>query len=345
MNKIIGFGLLLVAFASCSEETPIEPPYETGTFTLNFTMEDGVKTKADPGDVSDHAANYSYTTEDELYIDNCFVAAFVKQTGDADNEWSGKVFAEKYTFTNGLVILKEKVGSFSIENMEFPIKANIKIIAIANFPEDNYSPATYSELSKKLVSYGSASVQEDYYTFDPKSLIKVGEETIRFEGTRLESKQIQLKQLGAKIRLNLSFASGSFTAFKLEEISINNVELQSKLISPEGAETSMVSGRYTHQIDKILEQSIDDIYFYTYAKAVNRNTAQDLTVQLKGIWGKDKETFLATNRKTFNLYINENTPIEAGNYYEVKGALQQNISSIKIYIKNWNTENVGVSYN
>lgn len=86
IREILGLILLFIFVASCSEESPIdEYPYETGIFTLRFTMNDGVNTKATAdisgaSEVPGHANGYSYSTEAELKVNNCFIAVLQKET-------------------------------------------------------------------------------------------------------------------------------------------------------------------------------------------------------------------------------------------------------------------------
>lgn len=343
IKGIIGTVLMFMVITSCSKESFIgELPNETGAFTLSFTMSEDVETKAavteEADQVNDNADGYKYSTEKELNINNCYIAIFAKGPDDGDDAWTQKVLIQKYTEYSGLNI--SKVGSFSVAGISLPIKTRLKVLVIANFPEDDEDiPDSYIAWKEKTVSYNS-EVNDSYYTFNPETLIKVGEDEIMFN-SQSDKKTIKLKQLSAKISLNLDLANGSFNTFKLSEVRIKNVGNESKLFIPSSSATT---AEYFH---KLVAESgvgkIDGICFYTYARSKVGSDDLALTVQLTGVWGKGSAFNTTSNQ--FDLYLNKSSAIEAGNYYEVKGTLQQNISSFKIYIQQWNTAEVGVSYN
>lgn len=214
MNIKVIIGLMLmvfIGFTSCSEETVIgEPPYETGTFTLSFSMNEETQTKAtvtsvDP--VLGPAEGYRYSTESELMVNNCFIAIFAK---DDENGWSKKILADSYK------PISEGSGSFKVSGLVLPIKTDLKIVAIANLPSDKidaYRGKSYAELEGATI-VTSITNGAPYYTFDPSSLIKVGQREVRFnaKGNLINGKDeeisdkttiIPLTQLAAKIYLNL----------------------------------------------------------------------------------------------------------------------------------------------
>lgn len=210
-KRIIGLVLMmLIIITSCSEESPVgEPPYNTGTFTLNFMMNER-NTKATETsaaeEVPGHAEGFSYSTKEELTVNNCFIAIFAK---GEDNLWTRRILADDYS------IEEDKIGSFKVEGLTLPIKTDLKVVAIANLPFDlvpEYKNKTYAELTEaKIITEIGKS--KDYYTFDPSSLIKTGEKDMRFNvnGNLVDSNDreigeavIPLTQLAAKIYLNLS---------------------------------------------------------------------------------------------------------------------------------------------
>lgn len=212
IKGIIGLLLMIfIGFTSCSEETIIgELPYETGTITLNFSLNEGVLSKATAnsgvGDISNPAEGYRYSTKSELNVKNCFIAIFAKESNE-DN-WNKKILAGNY-----VPILEGKIGSFKISGLVLPIKTDLKIVAIANLPEDKvgeYKSKSYAELETATIE---TAISGDYYTFDPLSLIKVGQREVRFNAkgnivddndeVTDENTTISLTQLAAKIYLNL----------------------------------------------------------------------------------------------------------------------------------------------
>lgn len=213
IKGIIGLLLMIfIGFTSCSEETIIgELPYETRTITLNFSMNEGVLSKATAnlgaGEISNLAEGYRYSTESELNVNNCFIAIFAKESNE-DN-WSKRILADNYS-----PISEGEIGAFKISGLVLPIKTDLKIVAIANLPEDKvdeYKSKSYAEL--EIATIETAIGGSNYYTFDPSSLIKVGQREVRFnakgnivDGNDEETNEntiISLTQLAAKIYLNL----------------------------------------------------------------------------------------------------------------------------------------------
>lgn len=213
IKGIIGLLLMIfIGFTSCSEETIIgELPYETGTITLNFSLNEGVLSKATAnsgaGDISNPAEGYRYSTKSELNVKNCFIAIFARESNE-DN-WSKKILADNYS-----PIPEGKIGAFKISGLVLPIKTDLKIVAIANLPEDKvdeYKSKSYVQLETATIE--TAIGGGNYYTFDPLSLIKVGQREVRFNAkgnivddndeVTDENTTISLTQLAAKIYLNL----------------------------------------------------------------------------------------------------------------------------------------------
>lgn len=211
-KRIIGLVLMmLIIITSCSEESPVgEPPYNTGTFTLNFMMNERntkVTETSAAEEVPGHAEGFSYSTKEELTVNNCFIAIFAK---GEDNLWTRRILADDY-----VSIEDDEIGSFKVEGLTLPIKTDLKVVAIANLPSNlvpEYKNKTYAELTEaKIITEIGKS--KDYYTFDPSSLIKTGEKDMRFNvnGNLVDSNDreigeavIPLTQLAAKIYLNLS---------------------------------------------------------------------------------------------------------------------------------------------
>ena len=197
-KRIIGLVLMmLIIITSCSEESPVgEPPYNTGTFTLNFMMNER-NTKATETsaaeEVPGHAEGFSYSTKEELTVNNCFIAIFAK---GEDNLWTRRILADDY-----VSIEDDEIGSFKVEGLTLPIKTDLKVVAIANLPSNlvpEYKNKTYAELTEaKIITEIGKS--KDYYTFDPSSLIKTGEKDMRFNvnGNLVDSND---REIGMQLR-------------------------------------------------------------------------------------------------------------------------------------------------
>ncbi|RHU23365.1 hypothetical protein DXD68_20035 [Parabacteroides sp. TM07-1AC] len=275
--------MMLIIITSCSEESPVgEPPYNTGTFTLNFMMNER-NTKATETlaaeEVPGHAEGFSYSTKEELTVNNCFIAIFAK---GEDNLWTRRILADDYS------IEEDKIGSFKVEGLTLPIKTDLKVVAIANLPFDlvpEYKNKTYAELTEaKIITEIGKS--KDYYTFDPSSLIKTGEKDMRFNvnGNLVDSNDreigeavIPLTQLAAKIYLNLSVILPTS---------------EGKTIVEEGE----YFGKYPAQdvLNAIKKKDINDVNDSSSPIYIIENSDQNSDVKFKVSSSKPEGDFLAT---------------------------------------------------
>lgn len=194
---LTGF-LALLAFTACTEETLIDEwPVETGMVSIPFSAE-GVETKA-----INAGGTYQYATADELNINNIFVSIFKK----VDNEWK-YLTSKTGTLGDGSFVGTQSSGSFKLTGLTLPLNTELKVVAIVNPLEDkvaSYAEMDYATLCEESVSYTSLG-GTDYYTFDPKTLIKVGEGEMTLtltDGLITGGKTVSLKQLAAKVHLEL----------------------------------------------------------------------------------------------------------------------------------------------
>ena len=70
----------------------------------------------------------------------------------------------------------------------------------------SYAEMDYNGLSAETVTYTGTLGGEGYYTFDPKTLIKAGEQDMKFTATSgviSGGKDVHLKQLAAKVGVGL----------------------------------------------------------------------------------------------------------------------------------------------
>lgn len=194
---LTGF-LALLAFAACTEDKLIdEQPMETGTVSISFSME-GVETKA-----IDAEGNYEYATAEELNINEIFVSIFKKE----GNEWK-YLTSKSGTLGDGSFVGDQSSGSFKLTGLTLPLNTDLKVVAIANplAGTASYAEMDYNTLSAEKVAYSATLGGEGYYTFDPKTLIKVGEQDMRFtanNGAISGGEDVHLKQLAAKVGLDL----------------------------------------------------------------------------------------------------------------------------------------------
>ncbi|RKU67960.1 hypothetical protein DWW91_14170 [Parabacteroides sp. AF17-3] len=372
IREILGLILLFIFVASCSEESPIdEHPYETGTFTLQFTMNDGVNTKATAeisgaNEVPGHADGYSYSTESELKVNNCFIAVFAK--GD-DDAWSKKIYANLHTGIN------TQSGSFTILGLTLPIKTDLMVIAIANCPTDGSLTSSnnsdmvnwsYSDWkSASVLSKERFDTEHTYYTFNPESLIKQGECEMRFNasGNLIDANDqvkegvspvVPLSQLAAKVRLNLSVSDKMY--FKMTDgiqkdeskygVSISKIKLYSGIWEYKVGNSDSFFDAYYKKASGSSVQKVDDIVFYTYEQPHYDDDKSGLTVQMTGQMSKTQDGAFSVEN-TYTLYINPaiTKGLVRGNYYEVTGTLKMDqsvITNLNYEVVSWNEETVNI---
>lgn len=195
---LTGF-LALLAFAACTEDKLIdEQPMETGTVSISFSTE-GVETKA-----IDAGGNYEYATAEELYINEIFVSIFKKE----GNEWK-YLTSKSGILGDGSFVGDQSSGSFKLTGLTLPLNTDLKVVAIANplaGKAASYAKMDYNTLSAEKVAYSATLGEGGYYTFDPRTLIKVGEQDMRFtanNGAISGGEDVHLKQLAAKVGLDL----------------------------------------------------------------------------------------------------------------------------------------------
>ena len=362
IKEILGLGLLFVAISSCSEESPIDDrPYETGAVTLNFVMQGGIESKAVSQNES--TENYSNTTADERYVNNCVIGIFAK--GES-GEWDKHIYSSFYD-------VNSTTGAFKISDIVLPINTDLKILAIANDPrvlvDGAISEGKISSISKpndNAERWDKYSYWEDgftwhqfqtegqqYCTFNPKNLIKVGECTMRFnaKGQLVDAHNsivnngqaiVPLTQLASKVFLKLSL--DKYNSFTLNKpIDIKNVRLYSGLL------TYWDKNKYLEVSDKG-QPNIDDNYtylsngatletieipFYTYAKK-----DEGITILLEGAMGRTNKI----NQYTINL-MPEGDGFLRSYYYYVEGTLKVEdkvVTNLTYVVSGWNSKEVNV---
>ena len=204
-NIFIGCLSLLMAFTACNEEIIIENEgIETASFSLSFlanTTAGNIATKA----------GEQIATEDELYVGDCFIAIY---SGESSG-WDRLISWHTYTVNQS----KE----FAIDIPSLPINTPLKIVAVANPPALDggikWEKASYSSIRSFSTTYGTLggtlSDGSKYYTFNPKSLVKVGEGIIQFNADGSITRQegaikdgvFHLTQLAARVDLDLTVES------------------------------------------------------------------------------------------------------------------------------------------
>lgn len=202
-NIFIGCLSLLMAFTACNEEIIIENEgIETASFSLSFLA------NTTAGNITTKAAG-QIATQDELYVGDCFLAIY---SGES-NGWDRLISWQTYTVNQS--------GQFAIDIPSLPINTPLKIVAVANPPVLDggaswETTGAYSSIHAFSTTYGTLdgtlSGGSLYYTFNPKSLVKVGEGTIQFDAKGVITRQegaikdgvFHLTQLAARVDLDLT---------------------------------------------------------------------------------------------------------------------------------------------
>ena len=269
---LTGF-LALLAFAACTEDKLIdEQPMETGTVSISFSTE-GVETKA-----IDAGGNYEYATAEELNINEIFVSIFKKE----GNEWK-YLTSKSGTLGDGSFVGEQSPGSFKLTGLTLPLNTDLKVVAIANplaGKAASYAEMDYNTLSAEKVAYSATLGGEGYYTFDPKTLIKVGEQDMRFtanNGAISGGEDVHLKQLATKVQLSLA------------------VEVPSSKLPPKPDEEGLVFGDYdageiVPLFNKNNMQSANDLN----DPMIVKNIKGSFVIKRKSEWGDDTNPVIAT---------------------------------------------------
>lgn len=335
INRIIGVGLLLVALVSCSEEALVDQ-YVTKAFTLNFTL-GAVDTKAD------NITSLSYATSDELTVNSCFIAVFAKKPGE--ESWEQTVLAENYT-------VNSSDKTFSIPGISLPVKTELQLVAIANLPSEDYEKLKNKGYEALCASFIETpfSEEKDIITFDPKTLIKFGVQTINLDATA-STQDIRLTQLAAKISLYLTADKNTdneseeedVSTYFLNKISIKNVESKSKVLflDDEYADETLSLKNVGLEFENSPFEDISGLSFYTYEKSIS---SEALTIKIEGLWSKTNGENYPNN---YELEINPSGQpggLLHGNYYEVKGNLKESISGLNIVVDPWRPKDITVDY-
>lgn len=350
---LTGF-LALLAFTACTEEKLIdERPMETGTVSISFSTE-GVETKA-----INAGGTYRYATADELNINNIFVSIFKK----VDNEWK-YLISKTGTLGDGSFVGTQSSGSFKLTGLTLPLNTELKVVAIANPLADkvaSYAKMDYATLCKESVSYPSDLGGNGFYTFNPKTLIKVGEENMIFtltKGLVSGGETVSLKQLAAKVELDLKVdlpnteapvTTGEW-AFNWVSFKIVNVNTASKLVIPVNPLNDQL--RLLSSDEVSINQSVTEVKipFYTYerTKVTETDLNKALSVEISGTFTALKESIDYKYSIPINPEYKEGESTDGlihGNYYRVTGTLKRSTGEFKIWVAPWASKRVEANFN
>jgi hypothetical protein len=188
IEKILtGFAVALMMLTACSNEEAISVP--TGPASLSFSLSMG-ETKADQQTVP--------ATEYELYVSRFYVGIYDGETRVEEFlcEDATADGGEGWTVTER----NNSKNLYTITNLIAPVNKDLNILVIANYPNDIDLSKGYSDLKKSVTTDATLATT----TFDPQTLIKVGNlEKHQFTASNTTAR-VNLKQLAAKVHVKLT---------------------------------------------------------------------------------------------------------------------------------------------
>lgn len=196
--SVLFVGLL---FAGCSSEEEVRPGNEEGrdvSFSMTLTLgEMTAMTKAG----NDIASGYTYSTEDEVKVNNVVVAIFSEANGTVGECLEYKPVAFDGGTSNSTVTVDGKtLIAYKIDNIQAKT-GKVRIVAIAN-------STYYDELAKlETTTYEHLKGLSETVsggTFDASNLVKVGELAAYELNTTVTSVPVPMTQLAARIDMKFT---------------------------------------------------------------------------------------------------------------------------------------------
>lgn len=196
--SVLFVGLL---FTSCNSEEEVQRGNEDGrdiSFSMTLTLGEVTAMTKAGGDI---AEGYTYSTEDEVKVNNVVVAIFNEANGTVGECLEYKSVAFDGGIPNSTVTIDGKtLIAYKIDNIQAKT-GKVRIVAIANSThyEDlaRLGTTTYENLKglSETVSGG---------TFDASNLVKVGELAAYDLNTAVTSISVPMTQLAARIDMKFT---------------------------------------------------------------------------------------------------------------------------------------------
>lgn len=196
--SVLFVGLL---FTSCNSEEEVQRGNEDGrdiSFSMTLTLGEVTAMTKAGGDI---AEGYTYSTEDEVKVNNVVVAIFNEANGTVGECLEYKSVAFDGGIPNSTVTIDGKtLIAYKIDNIQAKT-GKVRIVAIANSThyEDlaRLETTTYENLKglSETVSGG---------TFDASNLVKVGELAAYDLNTAVTSISVPMTQLAARIDMKFT---------------------------------------------------------------------------------------------------------------------------------------------
>lgn len=214
--SVLFVGLL---FTSCNSEEEVQRGNEDGrdiSFSMTLTLgEVTAMTKAG----EDIAEGYTYSTEDEVKVNNVVVAIFNEANGTVGECLEYKSVAFDGGIPNSTVTIDGKtLIAYKIDNIQAKT-GKVRIVAIANSThyEDlaRLETTTYENLKglSETVSGG---------TFDASNLVKVGELVAYDLNTAVTSIPVPMTQLAARIDMKFTVDEEPETVSTTDDTKVTN---------------------------------------------------------------------------------------------------------------------------
>ena len=214
--SVLFVGLL---FTSCNSEEEVQRGNEDGrdiSFSMTLTLGEVTAMTKAGGDI---AEGYTYSTEDEVKVNNVVVAIFNEANGTVGECLEYKSVAFDGGIPNSTVTIDGKtLIAYKIDNIQAK-KGKVRIVAIANSThyEDlaRLGTTTYENLKglSETVSGG---------TFDASNLVKVGELAAYDLNTAVTSISVPMTQLAARIDMKFTVDEEPETVSATADTKITN---------------------------------------------------------------------------------------------------------------------------
>lgn len=196
--SVLFVGLL---FTSCNSEEEVRRGNEDGrdiSFSMTLTLGEVTAMTKAGGDI---AEGYTYSTEDEVKVNNVVVAIFNEANGTVGECLEYKSVAFDRGISNSTVTIDGKtLIAYKIDNIQAKT-GKVRIVAIANSTHyeglARLETTTYENLKglSETVSGG---------TFDASNLVKVGELSAYDLNTAVTSISVPMTQLAARIDMKFT---------------------------------------------------------------------------------------------------------------------------------------------
>ena len=214
--SVLFVGLL---FTSCNSEEEVQRGNEDGrdiSFSMTLTLGEVTAMTKAGGDI---AEGYTYSTEDEVKVNNVVVAIFNEANGTVGECLEYKSVAFDGGIPNSTVTIDGKtLIAYKIDNIQAKT-GKVRIVAIANSTHYDdlarLGTTTYENLKglSETVSGG---------TFDASNLVKVGELAAYDLNTAVTSISVPMTQLAARIDMKFTVDEEPETVSATADTKITN---------------------------------------------------------------------------------------------------------------------------